>query len=428
MQRLMPNDQEAERIILGCILIENKEYFLVQAIITAEDFYLESHRHIYRAMSRLQMASKPIDYLTVRNELQKSGHLETCGGVSYITSLTEGVFRAINIGHYSQIIREKSRLRQMIQECESVVEQCFADENTPEEIIEAHESNVRKIGTGSATGPSLCSDAIDATYAEIVRRYDDKRKVTGIASGIEALDFLTTGLQPGDLNILAGKTGMGKTALALNLTMHSMLYDRRKVLIISLEMTREQIGMRMISSLSEVPAYHIRTGYIAASDWPKIGKAAGAISDCRMWIYDKSLTLAELDAMARRLSDAHGLDLIMVDYLQLVKIGSRKVENRTQEVTEISRALKAIATDLKVPVLALSQLNQDGEVRESRAIEQDASVVMVIEMDKNDLKSLPRVPCSININKNRNGSLGKVDAFFEKEIVKFVQAKEAKCQ
>jgi replicative DNA helicase len=419
IERLLPHDQEAERLVLGSVIIDNKNLFMVSAMVSPEDFYAQSHREIFSAMRRLQVEDKPIDYLTLRNELQRAGKLDTAGGIAYVSSLTEGVAAATNTEHYTVIIREKAKLRQMIQVCGNTTEQCYADEDPADEIIDAHETQIRKIGNQTASGPVSIGDAVYETYEEIKKRYDDKRRVTGIASGIQALDDITTGLQPGDLDVLAGKTGGGKTALALNLITHAALREQRRILIFSLEMNRRQLGMRMISSESGVPEYQMRTGYVASGDWSKIGKAAGVIGDARIWIHDKSITIGELDAVARRIADQHGLDLILVDYLQLVIPSGQKFDNRTHEVTVISRRLKALATDLDVPVLALSQLNENGDVRESRAIEQDASLLMVVEMSRDDLKQMREVPAKLQINKNRHGKLETVNMVFHKDIVRF---------
>jgi len=318
-------------------------------------------------------------------------------------------------------VKEKSRLRMLIHNCNEASTKAFQEEETAEDIAIELQNNARKmigsIGGGLHTG----IDAVSHSYTQITARNADKRRVTGIPCGIKALDELTTGFQNGDLVILSAKTGHGKTALALNAMSHAMMHFGKKPIIFSLEMSHQQLCTRIISAHSGVDSYHLRTGFVANVEWSQVGAAAARLSECKFWIHDKSITIQELDSTARRIHDEHGIDFLVVDYLQLVTLGGkRRVENRTQEVTEVSRGLKAIATALNIPVIALSQVNVDGEVRESRAIEHDASLFIYIDMDTDELQKMDIVPAKIHLKKNRNGSLGTVDCVFHKRITKFV--------
>lgn len=417
----LPWDREAERAIIGAVLLDPKLLFVVLAVLAPEDFFLGAHRNILSAMRRVQSQGLVIDVLTVKSELEKAGTLEHSGGLSYLATISEGIPVALNVDSYARIVAEKSKLRQAIAACTETEARCARGEDDFTAIIGDHQRKMRAIYNAQGDGFHTGFDVIGDTFKFIEARNNDRRKVTGVASGIAELDDLTTGFQPGDLIVISAKTGLGKTALALNAATHAMLRDRKRVLIFSLEMSREQLGTRMIASESGVDSYQLRTGYFPRDAWGAITRASQALSECRFWIHDKSISLAELDARTRRTAEEHGLDLVVVDYLQLVTVGgTRKIENRTQEVTEVSRGLKAIASDLHIPVIALSQENEQGETRESRAIEHDASLFLSIEMDKAQLKTLAKVPATIQVRKNRSGSLAAIEVVFEKAITRFM--------
>jgi replicative DNA helicase len=424
MIRDLPGDIQAERAILGGILLDYKLYHTAASKISAQDFQLHSHQLIYKAITKLMEDKAAVDYLMVKVALQKEGKLEEAGGLVYIATMSEGIPVSLNIESYCNVVREKARLRSLIALCDATMGECLKDREPVDAIIEAHETTIRKIHNIQNDGLYSLSESISATYDGIQERYADKRKVTGIPSGIHELDELTTGFHGGDLIVISAKTGFGKTAFALNAATYSMVTNSTKTVIFSLEMTRKQLCTRIISAHSGVDSYRMRTGYLTPDDWERIAKTSDLLSNCRSWIHDKSCSIGELDSLVRRVDDEHKIDLLVVDYLQLVSVAGKRFENRVGEVTEVSRRLKAIATDLNIPVIALSQLNADGEVRESRAIEHDASLFIAIEMKLEDLKTLADVPAEIHVRKNRNGSLGRIEGVFRKSITKFEGVKK----
>lgn len=418
----IPGDIQVERAILGGVMLDEKLYYIAARILAAEDYLVGPHRVIWSCISRLMDAKSAVDPLTVKTELAKAGKLDDAGGFGYLAALSEGIPRAQNIEAYAGIVKEKSRLRQIMAACHEASQRCAGTEADSGEIIADHLGAVRKVSSQTGNGFAGGIDVISGCFSAIEARSQDKRKVTGIPTGVQSLDELTTGFQGGDLIVISAKTGSGKTALALNCMTHAMIHWQKRPIIFSLEMSREQLGARMISSESGVDSYALRTGYVRNADWPLIIHAASQLSECKFFVHDKSISIGELDARVRQVHEESPIDFLIVDYLQLVTVGgNRRVENRTQEVTEVSRGLKAIASDLGIPVVALSQQNGDGELRESRAIEHDASLIIKIEMDKELLRQHDAVPAKIVVEKNRNGSIGQVDVSFLKRITKFVE-------
>jgi replicative DNA helicase len=417
----LPGDNQAERAVLAGIMLDNKIYYIVSAIISVEDFLLSANRKIFAVMGTLISSGLGVDPITVRNEILKNDTLDHVGGFIYIATLTDGMATRQNFESYAQIIKEKSRLRKLISVCNESSTRSYQAEENSSDIISDHLGTIRKINTLSNNGFKNASDAVANTYKLLEARNQDKRRVTGIHCGIEKLDDLTTGFQNSDLIVISAKTGLGKTALAMNSVVHAMMYWKKCVAVFSLEMSHQQLITRMISSETGIDSYQLRTGYLPTGSWSSIKEVSERLAACKFYVHDKSITLSELDSRVRNLHEERPVDLVVVDYLQLVTVdGKRRQENRTQEVTEVSRGLKAIASDLNIPVIALSQLNGDGEMRESRAIEHDASLVLTIEMDKEKLKSEENVPAEIHINKNRNGALGRVPVIFKKRITRFL--------
>jgi replicative DNA helicase len=420
LNKLLPSNEEFERIILASILLSPSKLFIIRSIIDEQDFYTEVHRHIYRAILQLSSDGNPIDKNTVCEQIRRNGKLDEFGGREYVRSITAGMVQPSSIEHFAKDVKEKSKLRQLASIGNELQSRAFSEEENASEIIQ--DVSRRFIGMNKLQGAYLSTgfEAINSTFKQIEERNRNPQSITGISSGLADLDEVSTGFQPGNLVVIAARTGIGKTALAINIAAHSILRKRKRVLIFSLEMTKQEIGIRMISGETGIDSYNLRTGYGLKGTWTAIKECAEELSTRKFWIVDNSITLPDLDAITRRLSEENGnLDLVIVDYLQLVKSGSKRIENRTQEVTEISRGLKAIAHDLKVPVIALSQLNSEGEVRESRAIEQDASLVIIIEMELAKLKSDEIVPAVLNIAKNRFGPVRSIECQFKKRLTRF---------
>lgn len=426
IEKTLPYNLEAERAVLGAILLDSKLIHTVRALICAAAFYLEAHRKIYSAMLRILARGNPIDWLLLKDELARAEELEAVGGPAYIASLTDGLPLCVNVEAYAGIVLAKWRLRAAIQAGNELMTRCLQDEDPAEEIISEHEAELRKISMGSRGSLVSGAEAVQEAYHWLEQRAGDKRVVTGVPSGLSSLDVITTGFQPGDLIVVAAKTGFGKTAFMLNCAAHAILAHSINTAIFTLEMKRQQAVTRIISAETSIDSYSLMTGRV--DNWRAISEIAGRLSACKFWICDNSVSLSELDSQVRRLHDQYQIGFLAVDYLQLVKVTGKKIENRTQEVTEISRALKALASDLSIPVMALSQLNSEGEVRESRAIEQDASLVIVIEMERADLKGMDLVPCKLHLHKNRNGAIADIECQFRKRITRFELPAEASNQ
>ena len=432
LERTLPHNLEAERSILGAIILENRGLNQAQEILREEDFYRESHRKIYRVMAALTERSAAIDLITLKNELIRSGDLEAVGGHSYISSLLDGVPRSANVEHYARIIKEKAILRGLIDAGNRIVNQCYEGETSVEDLLDEAQKQIFSIAEGNLrTGFVPVKDVAAPTLEYIDKLHARKEMVTGVATGYERLDELTSGLQAGDMVVLAARPSMGKTALALNIAQHVATSAGRTVGVFSLEMSKEQLFLRMLCAQARVDAHRLRTGRLGKDEWTRLTLAFGELTDAKIFIDDTpSLSIFEMRAKSRRLKAECGLDLLIVDYLQLLR-GRSRYENRTQEVSDISRSLKALAKELRVPVMALSQLSRAPEqggdhkpqlshLRESGAIEQDADVVMFIyreEVYKPTEEN--QGMAKILIEKQRNGPTGVVDLAFIKEYTRF---------
>jgi replicative DNA helicase len=399
-------------------------------ILTAEDFYRDAHRKIYDALMDLAERDEPADLITLTNELRKKEHLDSVGGASYVTSLIDSVVTAANIEYYAKIVKEKAILRKLIDTSTEIITHSYEDRSDVEGLLDEAERAIFEISENRVK-PSFYSirDIVKQSFKTIERLYEKKELVTGVPSGYRDLDQRTAGFQPSDLIIVAGRPSMGKTAFCLNVAQYAAIEKRIPVAIFSLEMSKEQIVIRMLCSEAQVEGTRLRTGFLSESDWPRLTLAAGNLSDAPIFIDDAAaLSVLELRAKARRLNAEHGLGMIMIDYLQLMR-GRAKVESRQQEISEISRSLKALAKELNVPVIAVSQLSrrteerqgmrpQLSDLRESGAIEQDADVIVFIYRDEvyNRSEDNPnRGKAEIIIGKQRNGPTGKIElAFLEK--------------
>ncbi len=432
--KLPPQNIEAEQSVLGAILIENDSINKVIEILTPDDFYREGHRKIFDALINLSERDEPADLITLTNELRKMDQLDSIGGASYVASLIDFVPTAANVEYYAKIVKEKALLRKLITTSTDIVTRSYEYTEDVEALLDEAEQAIFQI-TGSGMKPSFypIREVIKGSFKALERLYEKKELVTGVSSGFKELDRLTAGFQPSDLIIVAGRPGMGKTAFCLNLAQYASIEKKVPVGIFSLEMSKEQLGIRMLCSEANVEGTKLRTGFLSESDWPKLTLAAGNLSDAPIYIDDTAaLTALELRAKARRLLADHNLGMIVVDYLQLMK-GRTRVENRQQEISEISRSLKALAKEINIPVIAVSQLSRKTEertgnrpqlsdLRESGAIEQDADLILFIYRDEvyNRSEDNPnKGKAEVIIGKQRNGPIGKIELTFLDRFTSF---------
>jgi replicative DNA helicase len=428
--KLPPQNLEAEQSVLGGILIENEAINKVIEILTPEDFYRDAHRRIFGALIILSERDEPSDLITLTNELQKKKELDLIGGASYLASLIDSVPTAANIEYYAKIVKEKAVLRKLINTSTEIITRSYEYLGDVESLLDEAEQEIFQI-SGSRVKPSFypIRDVVKGSFKTLERLYEKKELITGVPSGFKELDRLTAGFQASDLIIVAGRPSMGKTAFCLNIAQYAAVEKRIPVAIFSLEMSKEQLGIRMLCSEAHVEGTRLRTGFLNESDWPKLTIAAGNLSEAPIYIDDiAALTALELRAKTRRLRAEHDLGMVVIDYLQLMK-GRTRVESRQQEISEISRSLKALAKELNIPVIAVSQLSRKTEertgnrpqlsdLRESGAIEQDADVILFIYRDEvyNRSEDNPnRGIAEVIIGKQRNGPIGKIDlAFLDK--------------
>ncbi len=426
--RVPPQNVEAEQCVLGGALIEDGALAKVIEHLSPEDFYRENHRHIYSAMLDLFDRGEPLDLITVHNALKTKGVLEKAGGTAYLAELTEVVPVASNIVHYARIVRDKAVLRRLIEKASEIASFCFEESGEVEDILEAAESSIFEISQSKITRSfSPIKGILGQSIRTITSLCERKELVTGVPSGYTELDRMTAGFQPSDLIIIAGRPSMGKTALALNIAQNAAISHKTPVAIFSLEMSKEQLALRMLCSEAQVDMQHVRTGFVSDHDWPRLYNAANLLSEAPIYIDDTpAQSVLDMRAKARRLkSESNSLGLVIVDYLQLMK-GRGRTESREQEISEISRSLKAMAKELHVPVIALSQLNrkvedrphkrpQMSDLRESGAIEQDADVIAFIYRDEvyNRAEDNPNKGIAeIIVGKQRNGPTGIVRLAF----------------
>lgn len=433
-----PHSIETEQSVLGGLMLDNQAWDKIADIITEEDFYRHDHRLIYTHICKLIEQNKPADVVTVAESLESTAELDTAGGLPYIGSIVQNTPSAANIKRYAEIVRERSIMRNLAQVGVQITESAYAPAGrSAVNLLDEAESRVFEIAEEGARGKQGFVD-IQPLLKEVVERIellysqDNPNDVTGIASGFHDLDLKTSGFQPGDLIIVAGRPSMGKTAFSLNIAENVALQLERPVAVFSMEMGGVQLAMRMLGSVGRLDQHKLRTGRLDDEDWPKLTHALGKLNDAPIHI-DESAALSALEvrARARRLYRQYGgLGLIVVDYLQLMS-SSAPGENRATEISEISRALKSLAKELKVPVIALSQLNRSleqrpnkrpvmSDLRESGAIEQDADVILFIYRDEvYNPETQDKGIAEIIIGKQRNGPIGKVDLTFLGEYTRF---------
>jgi replicative DNA helicase len=430
--KLPPQNIEAEQSILGGILIENDALNIVVEFLEAGDFYREAHQKIFQGMIALSEKSEPLDLITLTNELKKGKELESIGGASYLASLVESVPTAANIAYYAKIVKDKSTLRKLISTATEIVTQSYQEGKDLEDFLDDAEQAIFRISEHRVK-PAFypIKEIVKESFKVIERLYEKKELITGVPSGFKDLDRKTAGFQNADLIIVAGRPSMGKTALCLNIAQHASITSKIPTAMFSLEMSKEQLAIRMLCSEARVDSARLRSGFLSESDWPKLTMAAGALSDAPIFIDDSpAISVLELRAKARRLKADRGLGLVIIDYLQLMR-GRSGVERREQEISEISRSLKALAKELDIPVLAISQLSRKAEdrpgrrpqlsdLRESGAIEQDADVIIFIYRDEvYNPDSDQKGTAEVIIGKQRNGPTGKVDLSFISEFTAF---------
>jgi replicative DNA helicase len=436
MDRTLPHNLEAEKCVLGAILINNSAFNQAAEVIDAEDFFRDAHKRIFHKMVTLTDRSEPVDPVTLKDELVRSAELDEVGGPAYISSLTDGVPRSANIEYYAKIVKEKSTLRRLIQSANEVLGRAYDAEEDADDLLDEAERSIFQIAEHRLrTGFIRVGDLVDSGHELIERLQQHQGLVTGVPTGFVDLDELTSGFQKADLVIIAARPSMGKTSFVLNLALHCAIEANRAVGLFSLEMAKEQLFLRMLTSEARIDAHRLRGGFLGERDYAQLVDAFGRLHDAKFFIDDSpGLGILEMRAKARRLKLEHGLDLLIVDYLQLMQ-GRGRFENRQQELASISRALKILAKELDVPILALSQLSrapeargdhrpQLSDLRESGALEQDADVVLFIfreEMYAQDAERRPEVEgiAEIIIGKQRNGPTGTVRLAFLKQYTRF---------
>jgi replicative DNA helicase len=425
---------EAEKSVLGSVLLDNEVYAGLEGALSAEHFYKEGHRKVWRSLERLFRRGEPMDLVTVAEDLRQAGDLEAVGSVAYLIGLTDAVTTAAYADSYANIVREKAVLRDLIGVSGRILQSAYEQSAPLEQLLDQAESSVFEISSSKRRSffegmPQLVSD----TFAQINEHFNNPDPVTGTRMGFKELDSLTSGLQPSSLNVLAARPSMGKTAFALTIAQNVALREKRAVAIFSLEMSGVQLVTRMLCSEARVDMSRVRSGQLSDRDFQRLADTAGRMAEAPIFIDDHAdLTVMELRSRARRLVAEHDLGLIVIDYLQLMSGNSRgQGENRQQEISNISRGLKALARELDIPVLVLSQLSRAVEsrpnkrpmlsdLRESGAIEQDADLVMFIYRDEYyDPHSEKQGIAEVIIGKQRNGPVGQLDLQFHNAHVRF---------
>ena len=432
IDRIPPQNIEAEMALLGSMLLEEEAVGRAVDLVHEASFYRESHRKIFSAILSLYSRNLAVDLVTLTDQLKKEGSLEEAGGASYLTSLANFVPTAVNVEHYARIVREKYILRQLIQTSTQIASDCYEASQDADLLLDRAESRIFDIATRrvSASFVSI-KEVIKGSIETIDNLYQHKIHVTGLSTGFEDFDAMTAGLQPSDLVILAGRPSMGKSSFATCIAEHVGLVEKKPVALFSLEMSKEHLVHRMLCSHARVDIQKARSGFLSESDWPRLASGAGKLAEAPIFIDDSpAISALGLRAKARRLKSRYDIQLIVLDYLQLMQ-GSSPSENRQQEISEISRSLKALARELNVPLLAVSQLSRAPErretyrprlsdLRESGAIEQDADlVVLLFREDYYNPNAENKGVTEIIIAKQRNGPIGSLHLTFLKEFARF---------
>lgn len=432
LDKVPPQNLEAEMAVLGSMLLAEDAISVASELLDKNSFYKDTHQKIFEAVLGLYNANKAVDLITLTEVLKRDGILDEVGGVSCLTSLVNSVPTAANISHYARIVKEKSILRSLINNGTEIVSLGYESEGNIDEVLDRAERLIFEIGEHKKENTSIpLKEIIKDSIDTIDKLYQRKAHVTGIPTGFIDFDQKTSGLQSSDLIVVAGRPSMGKSAFAIGIAEYAGIVEKIPLAFFSLEMSKEQLVQRMLCSHARVDAHKVRTGYLSPSDWPRLTAAAGKLSETNIFIDDTpAISVMELRAKARRLKSHSDIKLMIVDYLQLMR-GTGKAENRQQEISEISRSIKALARELYIPVVAISQLSRAVEartdhrpllsdLRESGAIEQDADVVaLILREEYYNPTSGNQGIAEVNIAKQRNGPVGSLKLNFIKEYTRF---------
>jgi len=436
-ERTLPHNLEAEKSVLGAILIQNEAFNHAAELIDSRDFFRDAHRRIFERMVALSERNDAIDFVTLKEELSRFGELEEVGGPAYIASLADGVPRSANVEYYAKIVKEKSTLRSLIHSANKILTEAYQAEEEPDLLLDEAERAIFAIAEGRIrAGFVPLRDLVQSSFTTIERLQQHKGMVTGVPTGFVDLDEMTSGLQPSDLVLVAARPSMGKTSFVLNIAQHVGTATDMTVGFFSLEMSKEQLFMRLLTAEARIDAHRFRSGHLNEKDYGRLSHALGTLAESRVFIDDTaSIGILEMRAKARRLQAEHGLHLLIIDYIQLMQ-GRGRFESRQTEIASISRSLKGLAKDLRIPIVALSQLSRASEtradhrpqlsdLRESGALEQDADVVMFIYREEQyrdaDGKQNQEADgtAEIIIGKQRNGPVGTCKLAFIKEHTRF---------
>jgi replicative DNA helicase len=433
-ERTLPHNLEAERSVLGAILVHNDAFNLAAQVIDSQDFYRDAHRRIFDRMVALNERHDAIDFVTLKEELSRNGELDEVGGPAYVASLADGVPRATNVEYYARIVKEKSTLRNLIYAATKIVANAYEAEQESDLILDEAESAIFSVADDRLkAGFVAMRDLVKDSFPKIEKLFEQKRLITGVPTGFVDVDEMTRGLQPGDLIIVAARPSMGKTSLVLNIAQYVASLGDQVVGFFSLEMSKESLFLRLLTSEAQLDGHSLMSGAIGGNDYHRISHALEKLNSMKLFIDDTaSIGVLEMRAKSRRLQSEHGLNLLVVDYIQLMS-GRGRFENRTLELASISRSLKGLAKELNVPIVVLSQLSrapearsdhrpQLSDLRESGALEQDADVVVLIYRDdvyNRDPNSPEAGTAELILAKQRNGPTGVVKLAFLREQTRF---------
>jgi replicative DNA helicase len=437
LERKLPHNLEAERSVLGAILLDNEAFHAAIEVVDSPDFFLDSHRRIFTRICRLAEENRAIDLITLHEELERAGELEAAGGSAYLSSLVDGVPRVSNVEHYARIVKQKALLRNLVHASDNIINQALEAQEEADEVLDRAEHAIFSLAEERIkVGLLPLREIAKATIPRLDELFERRQHITGVATGFSDFDNLTSGLQPAELIVLAARPAMGKTALALNIAQHVATQLGQPAAVFSLEMAREALLFRLLCAEARVDSHKFRSGFLNREEMRRMTQALGRMAEAPIFIDDTpGLTVLEMRAKCRRLQAEHGLALIVVDYMQLMS-GRGRYENRTQEISSISRGLKALAKEVRVPVIAVSQLSrapeqrggdhrpQLSDLRESGSIEQDADVVAFIfrpevYRDPDSLSEEERGRAELIVSKQRNGPTGKIHLAFLREFTRF---------